>query len=72
MVIGFEKCPTTGRPHLHIVMQLKSQALLSTIQAIVKPRVMNTKFPLRVTDPKHIKFAPDYCKKGRRPNVVDE
>jgi len=64
MVIGFENCPTTGRPHLHVVIQLKVRARLSIIKAIVNPRVMDTKFPLRVTDPYHCKFAPDYCKKG--------
>lgn len=64
MVIGFEICPTTGTPHLHIVMQLKTQARLSTLLAIVNPRVMDAKFPLRITDPYHPKFVVDYCKKG--------
>jgi len=64
MVIGFEVCPTTARPHLHTVMQLKRKKSLSVIQRLVNPRVMDTKFPLRATDPTHCKFAPDYCKKG--------
>lgn len=64
MVIGFETCPTTGRPHLHVIMQLKAAVRLSVIQGIVNPRIMDTKFPLRATDPYDPKFAPDYCKKG--------
>lgn len=64
MVIGYETCPSTGRPHLHTVMQLKAQTRVSTLQAIVNPRVMNCQFPLHSTDPFSPKFVVDYCKKG--------
>lgn len=64
MVIGFETCPTTDRPHLHTVMQLKRPVAITVLQKLCNPRVMDTKFPLRATDPTHKKFAPEYCKKG--------
>ena len=66
IVIGYEVCPTTARPHIHLVIQLKKQQRVTAIRSLVEPRIMNTKFPLRAVDPSHHHFAPSYVKKGEQ------
>jgi ferredoxin len=40
-----EICPTTDRPHVHVVVQLTRQKRASVLQKLCAPKVIDTKFP---------------------------
>ena len=69
LCFGLEICPTTNRPHLHCVLQLHRKKSATVLQKLCQPKAIDTKFPLRCTDPTNPKFAPDYCKKGDQPHA---
>lgn len=64
--LGFckEVCPTTDRPHVHVVLQHKRQVAASVLHKLCAPKVIDAKFPLRCTDPTNKHFVCDYLKKG--------
>jgi len=59
-----EVCPTTDRPHAHVVLQARGRFSSAKLQNLCKPKVIDTKFPLRCTDPTNKHFVCDYLKKG--------
>lgn len=65
-----EVCPTTDRPHIHVVLWLKKKTTITVLHKMLESgRVVDLKFPIRATDPTNAKFAPEYCKKGEQPKV---
>ena len=65
LVYGTEICPTTDRPHVHVVFWLKRQQRISVIHNMLSSgRVVDLKFPIRANKPEGKHFAPMYAKKG--------